>query len=141
MPSIVPVLLNTVEPPFMSCRRCLQWGALLADAARSYAEDMRVVILATGGLSHSIGVPTMGMINERFDRECLRHFASCPEDALAKYLDENLAAGGNGAQEIRSWVVAHGSASTHGFELMDYLPVPEVYVGCGFAKWTLSPTT
>jgi hypothetical protein len=56
MPGIVPVLLNTVEPPFMSCRRFLQWGALLADAVRAYPEDLRVVILATGGLSHSSGI-------------------------------------------------------------------------------------
>jgi len=65
--------------------------------------------------------------------------SSASPDELARYLDENLASGGNGAQEIRSWIVAHGAAGARGFEIMDYLPVPEVYVGCGFAKWNLSP--
>src|SRR5438094_204503 len=58
LPPIVPIIINDLEPPYPSVRRCLQWGTLLAEAIRTYPGDIRVAILATGGLSHSIGEPT-----------------------------------------------------------------------------------
>ncbi|MFL6566397.1 MAG: hypothetical protein ACJ8G5_15785 [Burkholderiales bacterium] len=42
---------------------------------------------------------------------------------------------GNGSEEVRNWLVAHGAAGGRSFELVDYLPVPTVIVGCGFASW------
>jgi len=41
---------------------------------------------------------------------------------------------------VRNWLVAHGAAGGRGFELVDYLPVPTVIVGCGFASWRSSGT-
>ena len=141
LPAIVPVVLNTVEPPFPNVRRCFEWGAVLAEAITSFAGNARVAILATGGLSHSIGEATMGAIDEAFDRECLQHFASGNRDALFTFLDQRLAAAGNGAAEVRNWLAAHGAAGAkgtdgaHGFDLIHYSALPEVYVGCGFASW------
>ena len=141
LPAIVPVVLNTVEPPFPNVRRCFEWGAVLAEAITSFAGNARVAILATGGLSHSIGEATMGAIDEAFDRECLQHFASGNRDALFTFLDQRLAAAGNGAAEVRNWLAAHGAAGAngtdgaHGFDLIHYSALPEVYVGCGVASW------
>jgi len=136
LPRIVPMLLNSIEPPLPSLSRCLAWGRQLARAVRSYGEPIRVAILATGGLSHSIGEPTMGAIYEDFDRETIRLFGSSEED-LVSFLEQELPAHGNGSEEVRNWLVAHGAAGARGFELVDYLPVPKVIVGCGFASWTI----
>lgn len=76
----------------------------------------------------------MGAIYEEFDRETIRLF-SRPADELMQYLDAELPTSGNGSEEIRNWLVAHGAAGGRGFELVDYLPVPIVIVGCGFAAW------
>ena len=114
---------------------------MLAEAIASFAGNTRVAILATGGLSHSIGEATMGAIDEAFDRECLQHFASGNRDALFTFLDQRLAAAGNGAAEVRNWLAAHGAAGAkgtdgaHGFDLIHYSALPEVYVGCGVASW------
>jgi aromatic ring-opening dioxygenase catalytic subunit (LigB family) len=137
LPRLLPIILNDLEPPMPSIRRCLVWGRLLAQAIASYREDLRVAVLATGGLSHSIGEPTMGAIDEPFDRRCIERFSAGEEEPLAEFLEEALPQTGNGAQEVRNWVVAHGAAGSRGFELIDYLPAPEVYVGCGFAAWNL----
>jgi len=137
MPAIIPIVLNDIEPPFPSVRRCYAWGAVLAEAVKSYPENIRVAILASGGLSHSIGEPTMGKIDEAFDRECIRCFESADEGMLVNFLNKNLPEVGNGASEIRNWVAAHGAAGGCGFELIHYSPIPEVYVGCGFAAWNL----
>lgn len=134
LPRIVPVLLNSIEAPMPSLGRCLDWGRVIRRAIESWPADLRIAILGTGGLSHSIGEKTMGAIHEDFDRETIRLF-SAPEKDLVGYLEKNLPTRGNGSEEVRNWLVAHGAAGGRGFELVDYLPVPAVIVGCGFAAW------
>jgi hypothetical protein len=128
------MLLNSIEAPMPSLGRCLDWGRLIRKAIDSYPGDLRVAILATGGLSHSIGEKTMGAIHEDFDRETIRLFGAS-EASLVGYLGKELPTRGNGSEEVRNWLVAHGAAGSRGFELVDYLPVPAVIVGCGFAAW------
>jgi aromatic ring-opening dioxygenase catalytic subunit (LigB family) len=132
---IVPLLVNDLEEPMPSIRRCLSWGRLVRQAIESYPGDERIAILGTGGLSHSIGEATMGWIDEPFDRECIEHFQRGEEKALSQFLEARLPKTGNGAHEIRDWVVAHGAAGSQGFELIDYFPSPPTLVGCGFASW------
>ena len=62
----------------------MQWGTMLAEAIRTNPEDIRVAILATGGLSHSIGEPTMGEVDEIFDRECIQFFEKGEERPLVE---------------------------------------------------------
>src|SRR5262249_10266435 len=100
---IVPVIVNDLEEPMPSIRRCLAWGRLLRQAIESYPEPLRVAVLGTGGLSHSIGEPTMGWIDEEFDHACIRHFEDGEDARLAAFLTEALARTGNGAHEIRDW--------------------------------------
>jgi aromatic ring-opening dioxygenase catalytic subunit (LigB family) len=134
LPRIVPMIVNSIEPPMPSLARCLQWGAMLRAAIETYPEPLRVALLASGGLSHSIGESTMGAIDEEFDRTCIRLFSQ-DKNELLQYLEHALPKTGNGADEVRNWLVTHGAAGARGFELIDYLPVPSVYVGCGFAAW------
>ena len=135
LPRLIPIVINSLEFPMPSLRRCVAWGKLIARAVASYPDNLRVVILTTGGLSHSIGEPTMGEIDEVFDLRTIQAFEKGTEDALISFLDKELATAGNGSHEVRNWLVAHGAAGGRGFELVDYFPVPEVYVGCGFAAW------
>ena len=135
LPKIVPLLVNSIEPPMPSLERCYQWGTLLRRAIESYAQPLRVAVVGTGGLSHSIGEPTMGAIYEDFDRETIRLFGA-DKNELIRYLQKELPSRGNGSEEVRNWLVAHGAAGGRGFQLIDYLPVPTVIVGCGFAAWS-----
>ena len=137
LPAIVPVVLNTVEPPFPSPARCIEFGARMADAVRSFPGNLRVAVLGTGGLSHSIGEPTMGAIDEAFDREFVRLLQTGTRESMLEFLDQRLQAAGNGAAEVRNWLVAHGAASERGFDLIHYSAMPEVYVGGGFASWNV----
>ena len=134
---IVPVVFNDIEPPFPSVSRCYAWGEMLARAINTMPGKLRVGVLGSGGLSHSVGEATMGLIEEEFDRECLAHFQRGDPAALCAFLEQRLPQVGNGASEIRNWVAAHGVAGGRGFDLINYSAVPEVIVGCGFAAWDL----
>jgi len=137
MPRIVPILINALEPPMLSYRRCLDWGRLLRRAIDAFDAPTRVAILATGGLSHSIGEPSMGAIDEAYDRRCIEALRRGEEGPLIELLERDTARAGNGAHEIRNWIVAHAAAGSRGFELVDYFPVPEIYVGSAWAAWRL----
>lgn len=138
LPAIIPLIVNDIEPPLPSVHRCYAWGRLLDRAISGYPEDLSVAVLATGGMSHSIGEPTMGRVDERFDRECITHFESGNTEALLDFLERRMTVTGNGTEEMRNWVVAHGAAGGRGFETIYYRPIPEWYVGCGFAAWNVS---
>ena len=50
---VIPVMVNTYYPPAPSAKRCLQFGQTLAALIRQFPSDDRVVIAASGGLSHT----------------------------------------------------------------------------------------
>lgn len=137
-PTIVPIIVNTVEPPLMTVRRAAEWGRFIRRAIESYPEDLRVGIMATGGLSHSIGEPDMGAIYEQFDLECLELMKAGGVEPVVEYLEKNIESAGNGAAEIRNWVMAHSAVNGSKFDLIGYHPYPEWYVGNGFGTWNLS---
>ncbi|HEY5209360.1 MAG TPA: hypothetical protein VIJ42_07950 [Stellaceae bacterium] len=139
LPAIVPFILNSLEDPMPTMARCLDWGHLIGKAVASYPENLRVAVLASGGLSHSIGEPTMGDVDEALDRACLDAMAVAPDDELAASLNRLLHGAGNGGHEIRNWLVAHGAAGSRGFDPFAYAALPEIFVGCGFAEWKRAP--
>jgi aromatic ring-opening dioxygenase catalytic subunit (LigB family) len=141
LPRVVPIIVNSLQPPMPSIGRCLELGTMLAQAIASFPRDARIAVLATGGLSHSIGEPTMGQIDEAFDQRIIQALRAGDSQALVGTVESALPHTGNGAYEVRNWVVAHGAAGARGFELLRYMPVPEVYVGCAFAAWQVTPRT
>jgi 2,3-dihydroxyphenylpropionate 1,2-dioxygenase len=51
---IVPVMVNAAGPPLPSLWRCTALGAALGKALRAARDDARIVVVASGGLSHWI---------------------------------------------------------------------------------------
>jgi 2,3-dihydroxyphenylpropionate 1,2-dioxygenase len=54
---IVPVVLNMFAPPLPTLRRCQSLGRAIGRALGSDGEDKRVVVIASGGLSHRLPWP------------------------------------------------------------------------------------
>lgn len=129
---VVPVIVNGVNPPYPTARRCYAFGRMLAAAIAAGQAGKRVVVLATGGLSHWVGTPQAGTIDEGFDRDFLARLASGDSARLTDYDDEAIEAAGNGAQEIRAWLVAAGAAGVP-FDTLAYQPTPEWLTGTAVA--------
>jgi aromatic ring-opening dioxygenase catalytic subunit (LigB family) len=132
---LLPITVNCVQPPLPTLRRCIGLGRFIGKAIRSYAGLERVVLLATGGLSHDVGTPRMGLVNEAFDREFLRLLAAGDEQQLLAYTSANVNSAGNGAEEVRTWLVAHGAAAGMRPETLCYKALPDWYCGIGIAQW------
>jgi protocatechuate 4,5-dioxygenase beta chain/2,3-dihydroxyphenylpropionate 1,2-dioxygenase len=131
---VVPIVVNGVNPPYPTPKRCYDFGRMLRGAIEASSTAHKVVVLATGGLSHWVGMPQAGQINERFDRDFLIRLESGNAERLADYDDAVLDAAGNGAHEIRTWLVAAGAAGAGvPFETLAYEPVPEWLTGTAVA--------
>lgn len=137
--AVVPILVNCVQPPLPPMARALQWGHFLGRALRAYPGCERVAVLATGGISHDIATPRMGLLNEGFDREFLRLLAAGDDTALVRHATEHVNEAGNGAEEIRTWLVAHGAAQAceGRFETLLYQGVAHWYTGIGLGRWNM----
>lgn len=135
--AVVPLLVNCVQPPLPPMSRALQWGQFLGRALQSYTGCERVSILATGGISHDIATPRMGLLNEAFDRRFLSLLAGDDDTALIRHATDHVNEAGNGAEEIRTWLVAHGAAQALGarFETLYYQGVASWYTGIGLGRW------
>lgn len=129
---LVPIIVNGVNPPFPTVRRCYAFGQMLRAAIEAQSLAERVVVLGTGGLSHWVGMPESGTINEEFDRDFLNRLGSGDPDQLTALTDEEINRAGNGAHEIRPWVVAAGAAGV-GFDTLAYAAVPAWLTGTAVA--------
>jgi len=128
---IVPVMVNTYYPPAPSPRRCLEFGRALANLLRRIPEDKRVVIIASGGLSHTT-------IDEQLDQGFIEALRKNDLSVMAAMPAADLV---EGTSEIRNWIVAAAAADRPG-QMVDYIPLYRTTtgIGCamGFAQWHLA---
>lgn len=125
---LVPIIVNGVNPPWPTARRCYGFGRMVRAAVEAQNEYQRVVVVATGGLSHWVGMPESGTINEDFDRDFLARLEAGDPERLTAYSRDEIDLAGNGAHEIRTWLVAAGAAASP-FETLVYEPVPAWLTG------------
>jgi aromatic ring-opening dioxygenase LigB subunit len=132
---VVPTFQNCVQKPLPTMRRAAAFGAALRHAIESYEGEERVVVIGAGGMSHFIGVPGQGRINEEFDQLWVRLFQHGDLEALAAMRQADIDPGGNGADEIRNWVSAMGAAEGGPAEWLFYKPVPAWFIGMGLVDF------
>jgi len=106
---IVPVSINTVQHPLPSVARCYKLGQSIGRAIESYKEDLRVMIVGTGGLSHQLDGKRAGFINKEFDTLCLDKIVNDPV-AMTKYsIHDIVAEAGAQGVELLNWVAMRGA--------------------------------
>ena len=113
---LVPIVMNCAVPPLMPVWRWYEFGKQLGAAIRSYEGLDRVAVVGCGGLSHWIGNPRVGDINEEFDRWFLDQLGRGDLSEILAVPNDVLAEAGNGTGEVRAWVAlaaAMGSAPGH----------------------------
>lgn len=130
---VIPFLTNAFVKPLPPLKRGFQIGKAIRKILEDYPEDIRVAVLATGGLSHDPGGPRWGYVDEKFDREFLDNLASGNVEAVLKLTPKEVLATGGGSYEILNWVVAWGIMEGKPAEVVDY--VPSYNIGSAWAVW------
>jgi protocatechuate 4,5-dioxygenase, beta chain len=127
----VPIAVNTVQHPIPSAARCYKLGKALGKAIERYSEDITVVILGTGGMSHQLQGERAGFINKRFDTMFMEKLVADPA-ALARMSNAELVeqAGSEGV-ELIMWLAMRG-AMTRGASVVHshyHIPVSNTAAG------------
>jgi 3-O-methylgallate 3,4-dioxygenase len=127
---VVPVMVNTYYPPAPSARRCVHFGEALASSLARYGGSERVVVIGSGGLSHT-------KIDLELDRDFLQAIQENDRGRLEAMPGAALV---EGTSEIRNWI-ATAAASNCAATVVDYVPLYRTAtgVGCamGFAYWAM----
>ncbi|MDV3455366.1 hypothetical protein RZN05_00100 [Sphingomonas sp. HF-S4] len=135
----VPLYVNTVFYPEPSPAASRRLGEVLRAYIDQLPDDRRVVLLAGGGLSHWVGMPREGTINEAWDRAFLADMLAGDVDALAARANpEILDVAGNGGLEVNAWIVV--AAATRGTtgECLFYEAIPQWATGMAGVEMRLS---
>jgi Catalytic LigB subunit of aromatic ring-opening dioxygenase len=110
---VIPVIVNTFDPPNQPTpRRCVQFGTALGELIASYPEDLRVGVLASGGLSHFV-------VDETLDLGLIDAIRRKDDAWLAALDPKQLQAG---SSEIRNWIIGIAAARDLELEWVRYVP-------------------
>lgn len=136
-PPHVPVLFNLFYPPTQpSMQRCIDFGRVLREAILAWPEDVRVGVIASGGLSHFVN-------DEEFDRKIMKMLADYDYEGLAAVPDGYYQ---SGTSEIKIYSTVMMALQHTGAEmtLVDYVPCWRTPAGTGegmgFMYWSPEKT-
>jgi protocatechuate 4,5-dioxygenase, beta chain len=109
---IVPVEINTVQFPLPSAKRCYQLGQAIGRAIARYPQDLRVVMIGTGGLSHQLDGERAGFINKEFDHEFMESLTKDPTWVTRYSTVELVEKTGSQGVELILWLTARAALGT-----------------------------
>jgi len=119
---VVPVFLNTYYAPNQPRpARCFAFGQAVRRAVEAFAGDIKVGVLASGGLSHFL-------VDEDFDRAILKAIADKDADFLRNLPRNKLNAG---SSEILNWVALAGASEHLDLNWFEYVPGYRTPAGTG----------
>ncbi len=105
----IPVCINTVQHPLPSPRRCYKLGQAIGRAVASFPEDLKVVVVGTGGLSHQMDGERAGFINKEFDLMCLERMVDQADSLTDLSIHDLVREAGAQGDEFILWLAMRGA--------------------------------
>jgi hypothetical protein len=142
---VLPVFVNAIHPPAPSPQRCYAFGDMLRTAIERSPDAGRVVLFASGGLSHFptdypwhayAGPLTIGAISEAFDRDVVEAMRAGEGARLARFSSNDLLE--NGEDELRQTIVMLGALGTARPAFLHYEPFYRAIMGFAVGAWELA---
>jgi len=136
---VLPIAVNMLRFPLPSPRRLQKLGVAIRNAVAAYGKA-RVVVIATGGMSHQISGARFGMANEELDRRFLARLGPDLERLVAIPQQELIRAGGTDAVELTMWYAMRAALADEIEQVYDFYTFPQI-TGCGVVvfeetQWT-----
>jgi gallate dioxygenase len=108
---IVPLQVGVLQFPIPTAGRCYRLGRALRRAIAAYPENLRVAIVATGGLSHQVHGERCGFNNSAWDHEFVDRLEKDPESLIGLTHAEYAELGGMEGSEVIMWLIMRGAMS------------------------------
>ena len=127
---MLPIAVNMLMHPVPTPQRLCALGASLRRAIQTDGHDHRVVVLATGGMSHQIHGTRFGLTNEKFDRYFLDAIERRLDELVATPIEHIMQVAGTEAAELSMWYAMRMALSPAARTHYSYYTLPAV-TGCG----------
>jgi gallate dioxygenase len=111
--AIVPLQVGVLQFPIPSGLRCYKLGQSLRRAIESYPEDISVVVVGTGGLSHQVHGERAGFNNTEWDMQFLDLIEKDPMKLTELRHADYAKLGGLESAESIMWLVMRGALSSN----------------------------
>jgi len=121
---IVPITINTVQHPLPSLARAYNLGRSVGRAIEGFEEDLKVMVVGTGGLSHQLDGPRAGFINKEFDRYCMDTLVHDPEKIAGFSVPDFIENAGAQGIEFLNWMAMRGALTGKVSELHRNYHIP-----------------
>ncbi|WP_336778229.1 gallate dioxygenase [Pantoea sp. USHLN256] len=121
---VVPLAVGVLQFPIPTARRCYKLGQALKRAVESFPEDLKVAVVATGGVSHQVHGERCGFNNPEWDAQFIDLLINDPERLTEITLAEYATLGGLEGAEVIMWLIMRGALSANVEKLHQdyYLP-------------------
>jgi len=111
--AVVPLQVGVLQFPIPSALRCYKLGQSLRCAIESYPEDLSVVVVGTGGLSHQVHGERAGFNNTPWDMQFLELVEKDPVRLTQLTIADYATLGGFESAEVIMWLVMRGALSAN----------------------------
>jgi Catalytic LigB subunit of aromatic ring-opening dioxygenase len=109
--ALVPIAVNVLQHPLPTPMRCYRLGQAVRRAVLSYPEDLKVVIVGSGGLSHQMNGERAGFNNTAWDLEFLELIHNDPMKLAAMKFADFARLGGTEGAEVIMWLAMRAALS------------------------------
>jgi protocatechuate 4,5-dioxygenase beta chain len=120
----IPIAINTVQHPLPSPARCFKLGQAVGRAIENYTQDLDVVVLGTGGLSHQLDGTRAGFINKDFDLYCMDKLVTDPMALTGYSTHEIVEKAGTQGVELLNWIAMRGALTGQVSKVHDNYHIP-----------------
>jgi len=101
---IIPIAVNVIQHPLPTPRRLHRLGQAVRRAVESYPHEKRVVVVATGGLSHQLHGSHFGLVNPEWDNRFMDMIESDPLPLTQLTHRDYMERGGAESVEMIMWL-------------------------------------
>jgi len=107
--ALVPIQVNVLQYPLPPANRCYRLGEALRRAIESFEQDLDVVVVGTGGLSHQVHGERSGFNNIEWDMEFLDLIVNDPQRLASMKHVDYVRLGGAESVETIMWLAMRGA--------------------------------
>ena len=105
----VPLAVNVIQHPLPTPRRLHRLGGALRRAVESFDDERRVVVIATGGMSHQLHGKDFGYVAPEWDNRFLDLLTSDPAQLCELDHLDFMERGGAESVEVIMWLAMRGA--------------------------------
>jgi len=121
---VIPFMVNVIQYPPPTGKRCFDLGIALRNAVEKFDEDLNVHIWGTGGMSHQLQYTRAGLINKEWDTNFLNTLVNDPEELTKLTHTDYIREAGSEGIELVMWLVARAALGSQVNEIQRFYHVP-----------------